>query len=293
MEVMYSVRVLPVVSRVGLRYAVAIAMLITFRAATLAQDVTVSGRVISEDTGEPIPIAKVWVYGNAGQLVKGPEAVSLGGKFQIVLNSYRGSAARCEISAEPIYEKRRFTLPVSNGRAEAGQVKMTRTRTLKLSLASLSRSADGRQQFLDIIATNESSRAITASAVRLVGSARKTTHCADTTPGVIFQIQDTGEGTGKSSATITVPGRSFRDHIAIDGQLMFLGCNQVRMDFSIPWKVQIALGESMKLRVALPRRVKQKTSPGSKLLELEKWEEVVFRVQLENGRLVETGVEMK
>ena len=79
----------------------------------------------------------------------------------------------------------------------------------------------------------------------------------------------------------------------IDGQLTFLGCSQVRMDFFIPWKVQVAPGESMKLRVTLPRRVRQKKGPGSRLLELEKWEVVVFRVQLENGRLVETGVEVK
>jgi hypothetical protein len=275
------------------RYAVAVALLIAFRASVLAQDVIVSGRVLAEDTGEPIPIAKVWVYGNSGQLAKGPEAVSLGGEFRIALNSYRGGAVRCEISAEPIYEKRRITLPISNGRADAGQVKMIRTRTLKLSRASLSRSADERQQFLDVIATNESSQSITASAVRLVGSAKKQTHCADTTPGVIFEIKDAGEGAGKSSAIITVPERSFRDHIAIEGQLTFLGCNQVRMNFSIPWKVQISPSESMKLRVTFPRRVRQKAVPGTKLLELEKWEVVVFRVQLENGRLVETGVEMK
>ena len=275
------------------RYAVAVGVLIALRATTLAQDVTISGRVIAEDTGEPIPIAKVWVYGSAGQFAKGPEAVTLGGEFQVTLNSYRGGAVRCEISAEPIYEKRRITLPVSNGRADAGQVKMTRTRTLKLSLASLSRSADGRQQFLDVIATNESSQAITASTVRLVGSAKKQTNCADATPGVIFEIQDAGEGAGRSSATITVPERSFRDHIAIDGQLTFLGCSQVRMDFSIPWKVQIAPSESIKLRVTLPRRVRQKAGPDVKLLELEKWEVVVFRIQLEKGRLVETILEIK
>jgi hypothetical protein len=293
MYVMYSGHEWPNTVRASFWYAAAVVMLINFYAATLAQEVTVSGRVIDMDTGEPIPIAKVWVYGSAGQLAKGPEAVSLGGEFEIVLNSYRGGAVRCEISAEPIYEKRRITLPITNGRADAGQVKMTRTRTLKLSLASLSRSANGRQQFLDVIATNESSRAITASAVRLVGSAKKQTNCADTTPGVIFEIQDIGEGGGKSSATITIPERSFRDQIAIDGQLTFLGCSQVRMDFSIPWKVQIAPNESMKLRVTLPRRVKQKTGPDSKLLELEKWEVVLFRVQLESGRFVETGVEMK
>lgn len=274
-----------------MRYAAVVAILIALRAAAFAQDITISGRVIAEGTGEPIPIAKVWIYSSAGQLAAGPEAVNLNGEFQITLRSYRGGAVRCEISAEPLYERLRLTLPVMGGQVSAKQIRMKRTLTLKLSKASHSRSANGQQQSLDFIATNEAQGALTISALRLQGSVKRSTECADPTPGVIFEISDAGEGSGQSSVNITIPGRPFRDHIAIDGRLTFLGCEQIRMDFSIPWKVQVAPGESMKLRVTLPRKVRQKGGRSPKSLELEKWEVVALRVQLEGGRLIDTSLE--
>jgi hypothetical protein len=267
----------------------ALFLLVLFQGSALAQDITVSGTVIDQTTGEAIPTAKVRIYSNSGHLTKGPEPVSLNGEFRIILSSYQGGTVKCEIS-ETNYVKRRITLPINGARADAGTIKMERNPAITLSYLSLSRSANGQNQFLDTIATNEASSALTVNSVRLLGSARKTTECADTTPGVIFEITDTGEATGQSTASIGVPEKSFKDNIAIDGQLTFLGCGQIRMDFRIPWQVSISPHENLKLRVTLPRQVKQKTGGDRKLLELEKWEALAFRVQLENGRGFETGL---
>ncbi|MEK6334650.1 MAG: hypothetical protein AABM67_06845 [Acidobacteriota bacterium] len=262
---------------------------LALRAIALGQDVTVSGTVVDQTTGAAIPTAKVRVYDNAGHPIKGPEPVGLNGEFRLILSSYQGGAVRCEIS-ETNYLKRRITLPISGGRANAGTVRMVANPAIQLSSLTFSRSANGQAQFLDIIATNEAANSLTVSSVRLVGSARKHTECADTTPGVIFEITDTGEASGHSTAVINAPGKSFTDNIAINGRLTVLGCGQIRMDFQIPWKVSISPHESLKLRVTLPRQMKQRTGGEKKLLELEKWEALTLRVQLENGRTIESGL---
>jgi hypothetical protein len=93
----------------------ALFLLALFQGIALAQDITVSGTVIDQTTGEAIPTAKVRIYSNTGHLTKGPEPVSLNGEFRIILSSYQGGTVKCEIS-ETNYVKRRITLPIDGAR---------------------------------------------------------------------------------------------------------------------------------------------------------------------------------
>lgn len=271
------------------RALMTVIFLIAYQGIVRAQDIAVIGRVVDQSTGEAIPTAKVRIYSNTGRLIKGPEPVGLGGEFQITLQSYQGASIKCEIY-ETNYVKRRLTLPINAGRVDAGVIRMESNPSITLSSLSLGHSPDNQSQFLDVILSNGASTELTVESVRLLGSLRKSTECADTTPGVIFEITDTGQATGQSAATIKVPEKAFKDSIAINGQLTFLGCGQVRMDFMIPWKVAISPQETLKLRVLLPRQVRQKGSGSRRLLELEKWEALALRVQLEGGRVIQTGI---
>ena len=260
------------------------------QSAGLAQGVIIRGRVVESGTDQPVVSAKVRLRSNSGALLStSTEPVSLNGSFEIRLESFNEGALRCEISA-PSFEPRRLTLPVTNGVADAGLVRMSRTRTLKLAGLLHAVSADGQQQYLDVFAVNEASTPVEVRSVRLLGSAKRGTGCADPAPGIIFAIKDIGEGRRAApAADVSVPNNAFRDSISIAGQLSFLPCDQIRMDFNIPWLFSMSANERIKLRVSIPRQVKRDGNAERKSLALENWDTVVLRVRLSDGREIDAG----
>jgi hypothetical protein len=242
-----------------------------------AEPVRVTGRVMNANQ-VGVGQARIQILANGRRLFPIPQPVRLDGSFALTVDVADGELVRCEATA-PGFRPEARNLVVQNDLAEC-RVTLRPVPTLAVFSTTLLTSVDERSSWIDVLLHNDADHPIIAVATQVKGTRRKFTDCLDASPALVVRIQDVDQ------ATITQVDKAHTDAVRIVGHVNLLPCDQISIDFELPYSFAVAPNETAKIRWQIPRRMRAAGRGEPLIVELDKWESLVMTFRLASGDVV-------
>jgi hypothetical protein len=237
---------------------------------------TLTGRVTSEGGGVPSEVF-VTIHDHTGARIVGRTPVLLGRVNVRFPDDV--SVIQCLFEAAG-YGPRRVNLDVVKGVANAGEVRMRRLPGLVVGKPSFSLSADRKEEWVDVVVSNESKEDVIVETVELTATRKRDTDCLDlTTPNIVIALTSLGV---KPAVTITA-GAATESKVPETAQVRFGKCEQAHVDLRTKLTYRTAGEEKHRLRLVVPHTVV--VGGAAKTLDLDKWRLVSVRLIAQDGRV--------